>query len=170
MMCGITGNPGTGKSTLGDELARRGYPVVRILDTIGPYVVGRDSVRDTRIIDDEWWAEEFPHVEGFVEGLLAHYLPCDRVVVLRCRPDMLRERLRNRGYAPDKIRENIEAEALDVILIEALERQPADSILEIDTTFLSTGDVADRTQGFMEGRVPPSHGTIDWSSYLVGGL
>ncbi len=36
MMCGITGTPGTGKSMIGDELARRGHTVVHL--TI-PYVL-----------------------------------------------------------------------------------------------------------------------------------
>ena len=45
-------------------------------------------------------------VDGIVEGHLAHLLPCDRVVVLRCRPDILRERLAPRDYPEEKIAEN----------------------------------------------------------------
>ena len=43
MMCGITGTPGTGKSTVADELARRGYRVVHITDIVQPYVQGKDA-------------------------------------------------------------------------------------------------------------------------------
>ncbi|HVN65024.1 MAG TPA: adenylate kinase family protein [Methanomicrobiales archaeon] len=169
MMCGITGTPGTGKSSAADELARRGYPVVRLIDTVRPYALGRDEGRDTLIIDEERWALEFTPVEGFVEGHLAHLLPCDRVVILRCRPDRLLGRLRSRGYGEEKCRENAEAEALDVILIETLEGIRSDRLLEIDATDLPPAGAADLIEGFFLGQVPPSHGGIDWTDYLMEG-
>lgn len=168
MMCGITGTPGTGKSSAADELARRGYPVVHLAATVEAYVIGEDPDRDTRIIDEERWAREFTPVEGFVEGHLAHLLPCDLVVVLRCRPDRLLTRLRERGYREEKCRENAEAEALDVALIETLEEHDPGHVLELDTTGLSTGRVADLIEDFVRGRIPPSHGGIDWSGFLAG--
>jgi adenylate kinase len=167
MMCGITGTPGTGKSSAADELALRGYPVVHLAGTVGGYVLGKDPERDTLIIDEEIWAREFTPVQGFVEGHLAHLLPCDRVVVLRCRPDLLLDRLRSRGYRDEKCRENAEAEALDVCLIETLERHPKEHILELDTTFLTPGKVADLIEDFFLGRIPASHGGIDWSGFLL---
>ena len=60
--------------------------------------------------------------------------PCDLVIILRCRPDILKSRLVKRGYRGEKIQENVEAEALDVILVETLEIHPPGHILEIDTT------------------------------------
>jgi adenylate kinase len=167
MMCGITGTPGTGKSSAADELARRGYPVVHLGKTVGAYALGKDPERDTLIIDEERWAGEFTPVEGFVEGHLAHLLPCDRVVVLRCRPGILLDRLRKRGYSEGKCRENAEAEALDVSLIETLERHPEEQVLELDASGLTVGETADLILGFFLGRVAPSHGRVDWSEYLL---
>jgi adenylate kinase len=167
MMCGITGTPGTGKSSAAGELARRGYPVIHIADTVGAYAIGKDRGRDTLVIDEERWIREFTPAEGFVEGHLAHLLPCDLVVVLRCRPDRLLARLRSRGYSEEKCRENAEAEALDVCLIETLERHPSGHVLELDATGLSPEGVADGIEGFFRGRVPASHGRIDWSDYLL---
>jgi adenylate kinase len=118
MMCGITGTPGTGKSMIGTELSRRGHTVVHLTTTVGPYVIGDDEERDAQIIDTDRWAAEFVPVDGFVEGHIAHLLPCDRIVVLRCRPDELKKRLMKRKYPKKKVRENMEAEALDVCLIE----------------------------------------------------
>jgi adenylate kinase len=112
------------------------------------------------------WVEEFTPVDGIAEGHLAHLLSCDRTVVLRCRPDVLRRRLESRGYRPGKIDENVEAEALDVILIETLEEQSPSSVLEIDTTDLSVPQCADLVEGFLKGSIPSSHGNIDWSEYL----
>jgi adenylate kinase len=168
MMCGITGTPGTGKSAVADALAVRGYPVIHLADTVKGYGIGRDRERDTLVIDEDRWAREFTPVEGFVEGHLAHLLPCDRVVVLRCRPDLLLARLRSRGYGEEKCRENAEAEALDVCLIETLERHPPEHVLELDTTGLPPEKVADLIEDFYRGRILPSHGGIDWSGFLTG--
>ncbi len=167
MMCGITGTPGTGKSSVAAELERRGHRVIHISDTIGDFVTGDDPLRDTRVIDDERWAAAFPHTDGVVEGHLAHLLPCDRIVVLRCRPDLLRSRLLRRGYPEAKCAENAEAEALDVILTETVERYPDDAILELDTTILSIEECACRIEQFMQGELPPAYGGIDWSHYLI---
>ncbi|QYZ78538.1 adenylate kinase [Methanofollis formosanus] len=170
MMVGITGTPGTGKSTVAAVLAGRGRRVVHTTETVGPFVLGDDPERDTRVVDAEAWAAAFEPVDGVVEGHLAHLLPCDRIVVLRCRPALLEERLAARGYAREKVRENAEAEALDVILIETLDLFPAERVLEVDVTALGPEDVADLVEGFMDGTVAPSVGTIDWSSYLMEGL
>lgn len=170
MMIGITGTPGTGKSTIAGILQRRGHVVVRAGETVGPFVLGDDPERDTKIVDGEAWAAAFTPVDGFVEGHLAHLLPCDRIVVLRCRPDVLEVRLQDRGYAGAKVRENAEAEALDVILVETLEKFERSQVLEIDTTTTSPDEAADLIAGFAAGTVPPSSGSIDWSAYLLEGL
>jgi adenylate kinase len=166
MMVGISGVPGTGKSSAAAVLEQRGYPVVRIADTVGPFMIGTDKERATRIVDEEAWVASFQHVEGYIEGHLAHLLPCDRIVVLRCRPDVLDQRLALRGYAPAKRRENVESEALDLILIETLELHPREHVLEIDTTTRTPESCADLIEAFAQGRVPPSVGTIDWTAYL----
>jgi adenylate kinase len=169
MMCGITGTPGTGKSAIGEELARRGHRVVQISTTIGPYVVGDDGKRDARIIDVDRWAAEFVPVDGFVEGHFAHLLTCDLVVVLRCRPDELKARLARRRYREAKIRENAEAEALDSCLIETVEEHDPSHIFELDTTGHDIRFCADRIEQFVRGEVPADFGHIDWSSYLEAG-
>jgi adenylate kinase len=166
MMCGITGTPGTGKSMIGTELARRGHTVVNLTMTIAPYVTGEDEERDAQIIDVDRWAEEFVPVNGFVEGHMAHLLPCDKIVVLRCRPDELKKRLAQRKYREKKIRENADAEALDVCLIETVEEFEDSQILEVDTTGRDAPSCADTIESFYRGEVPADFGHIDWSDYL----
>ena len=166
MMCGITGTPGTGKSMIGIELARRGYTVVHLTDTVEPFVIGEDEDRDARIIDTERWSAAFIPVDGFVEGHIAHLLPCDRIVVLRCRPDELRIRLAERNYRPGKIRENADAEALDVCLIETVGAFDPSQILEVDTTGHDAVWCADRIEAFVRGETHADFGHIDWSGYL----
>jgi adenylate kinase len=166
MMCGITGTPGTGKSKVSEELARRGHTVVHITDTVAPYVSGNDEERDARIIDVDRWATEFVPVDGFVEGHIAHMLPCDRIVVLRCRPDVLKNRLSSRNYREEKIIENVEAEALDVCLIETVEEFKPYQILELDTTDHDIPYCADQIERFVKGDIPSGFGTIDWTAFL----
>lgn len=165
-MFGITGTPGTGKTSVADLLASRGFPVLHLSTTFDRYVLEFDAGRDTRVVDEERWASEFPRFDGIVEGQLAHLLPCDLVVVLRCRPDVLSCRLRERGYGEAKISENCMAEALDAILIETLEAFPANQVYELDTTDKTSGECSDLTEGFFRRLVPPSHGSIDWSMYI----
>lgn len=166
MMCGITGTPGTGKSMIGEELARRGYTVIHQAMTVGPYVTGEDEKRDVQVIDVDRWAAEFKPVDGFVEGHMAHYLPCDKIVVLRCRPDELKDRLRQRKYRTEKIRENAEAEALDVCLVETVEEFDPSEIFELDTTGRNAGYCADQVEAFYKGTLPAGFGNIDWSEFL----
>ena len=159
MMIGITGTPGTGKTSIAAELERRGHRVVHLTDTVRPYIIEEDRCRETLVVDVDRWVEEFEPVDGIVEGHLAHLLPCNRVVVLRCRPDIL----------GTKVAENVEAEALDVILIETLEGHPDEHIFELDTTDLSVDECADRIERFIRGELPPSYGSIDWTDYLEPG-
>jgi len=166
MMCGLTGTPGTGKSVIADELSRRGHTVVHITDIVQPYVIGDDIERDTRVIDVDRLAAEFEPVDGFVEGSFAHLLACDRIVVLRCRPDELSARLKSRTYSAKKIRENMDAEALDVCLIETVEQYDPAHILELDSTGRDSVWCADRIEGFVRGEIPASFGNIDWLSFV----
>jgi adenylate kinase len=170
MMCGITGTPGTGKSMVGDELALRGHTVVHLIDTVRPYITGEDEERDTQLIDVDRWAREFVPVHGFVEGHFAHLLSCDRIVVLRCRPDELKKRLMKRKYRIKKIRENVEAEALDVCLIETIEMHDRSHILELDTTAHEPAYCATMIERFANDEIPAEFGMIDWSSFVEVGL
>jgi adenylate kinase len=75
-----------------------------------------------------------------MEGHFSHLL-ADEAVVLRLNPRELRGRLAARGYSAGKIRENVEAEAIDAILVEAVECCSRAS--EIDTTDKTPEEVAD---------------------------
>jgi adenylate kinase len=166
MMYGISGIPGTGKSAIAEELEKRGYPVVHATETTREFIIEADNERDTVIIDEDAWIASFKPVDGFIEGHLAHLLPCELVIILRCRPDILKSRLLKRGYPEKKIRENVEAEALDVILVEALEIHPPGHILEIDTTHVAIPACVEHIEQFIRREIPSSYGKNDWSDYL----
>ena len=102
MLTGITGTPGCGKTTVAETLRNRGVQILDLKTTVSPFVIGNEDESD--IIDTDAWREELVKsgIDGFAEGLLAHYLPCDKLIILRCRPDVLTERLKGRGYSPEK--------------------------------------------------------------------
>ncbi len=168
MMVSITGTPGTGKTAVSSILRTKGYNVTAQNDTIEKYVLERDEERDAIVIDEDLWAEEFPVFDGIIEGHVTHLLSSDRVIVLRCRPDVLQERLEKRGYSDAKVKENVLAEALDSILIETVECHSDDEILEIDTTSAAVEDTAAKIDEFIKGLIPAHFGDTDWSEFLGG--
>jgi len=96
-----------------------------------------------------------------VVGHLAHLLPIRDVVVLRCHPRILARRLSaDPGRRPRDTRENLLAEATDVVLVEAV--QHGRRIWEIDTTDRSPDQVAREVFERWQRRGAPSYGRVDW--------
>jgi adenylate kinase len=170
----LTGTPGTGKTTAAKELP---YDVVHLNEVIREEDLWteRDDARDSLVVDVEALADWVDaHVDDaggpdntvVLESHLAHLLDVDRVVVLRCRPDVLETRLRERGETEAKARENAESEALDVVLSEAVEVHGPGSVYEIDTTDATADATASAIEAAIEGTRDPSAGTVDFTSYL----
>lgn len=105
--------------------------------------------------------------DAILVGHLSHHLTVDLIVVLRCRPSVLAIRLGERGYSQDKVKENVEAEALDVILIEAVETDRP--VLEVDTTTKEVPEVVAAMEDILAGeREKYAIGHIDWSEEVLG--
>ena len=100
-----------------------------------------------------------------VSGTLIPYVVppelTDLVVVLRASPKVLYERYIARGYDRRKISENLIAEALGVVLDEAIRRYGEDHVHEIDVTDLSPDDVASEISDAFEGGTTRVY-RIDW--------
>jgi adenylate kinase len=103
--------------------------------------------------------------EIILEGHFSHHF-ADWSIVLRLSPAVLRLRLEARGYSEAKIRENLEAEALDVILVEAVDM--CRRVDEIDTTGKSAAQVAERIKDIIEGRLRLAPGQVDWLEEFFG--
>ncbi|MFB6078324.1 MAG: adenylate kinase family protein [Halarchaeum sp.] len=174
----VTGTPGTGKTTATDALDTE-LDVVHLNDVIRDeeLYTERDAERDSLVADVDALVEKYADREDvLVESHLAHYLPdADAVVVLRCRPDVLEERLRQRGTdegadltAVDReAEENSEAEALDVVLAEAVERHGEERVYEIGTTDRTPDEVAAEIAAVLAGERDPSAGDVDFTEYLL---
>lgn len=170
MLVAVTGSPGTGKTSVCDILARRGYTVVD-LDGVARRegcIVGRDESRGTDEVDIDALRGHLPAAPkiAFLRSHYSHLLDPQIAVVLRCRPSVLRRRLEARGWPPTKVRENVEAEAIDLILQEAVGRLR--SVYEIDTTDTSpketAGAILEILRGQTAGREP---GSVDWSEEVL---
>ncbi len=180
MRVAVTGTPGTGKTTATELLEERlsstdddSLPELetihlnRVLEDEELYT-DIDADRESKIADLDairQWLEGRDDV--VIDSHLAHHFGADRVAVLRCRPDRLETRLRDRGESDAKATENAESEALDVILSEAVDEHGLESIYEIDTTARDPEDVADALEAVVAGTREPSAGDVNFVGYLA---
>lgn len=171
-MVAITGTPGVGKTTACGVLERRGHKVLNLNETAleQGLVLGRDDARDTSIIDTrglDTFVRTLRNDLMFLDGHLSHYLDVDVSIVLRCNPNVLRERLASLGWNERKIIENIEAEAIDTILVESLEMGLR--TYEIDATEKEPEDIACSILDIVDGDSSKFHaGSVDWSEVILG--
>ena len=163
MKIALTGTPGTGKSTVA-RLVNAGFAVIDLNALIkDTYNLGMDEERGSVIADLDGLCHYVEKMQGDVilEGHVSHLLPVDKIIVLRTSPPLLRKRLEDRGWSEAKITENLEAEALDVILMEALEM--CDAVYEIDTTVKTREQVAEAIREISAGTDSYKPGSVDFS-------
>ena len=169
----LTGTPRTGKSTVSKILVEKlGYKLISlnewVLEEAREALVGYDSDSDSNVIDVDMVDEKLRALKGdvIIEGHLSHLMSIgDVVVVLRAHPRVLSERLSD--FSDSKRTENIDAEALDVCLIESLEKHGAGKVFEVDTTDKKPDVVSEIIIQIMDGQgVEYKPGKIDWSDEL----
>ncbi|MCF2142580.1 MAG: adenylate kinase family protein [Candidatus Heimdallarchaeota archaeon] len=152
----LSGTPGVGKTTVADSLHQRGFQVLSLNDFIisnGLYF-GFDYIRESVIIDEEIVQIKllnlFSTISGYliIESHAAEIVPPEFVhfvIILRCAPNILRARLEQfRKYSKAKINENIQAEIMEECLIAAQEIYPAEKIIQIDSSFSSPDEIAEK--------------------------
>lgn len=177
MLIGLTGTPGTGKTSVSTFIEeKRNWKVIHLNNLIKEkhLYTEIDEKRDSVIADMELIREYLEEIgEGgekevtLLESHLSHYI-ADVIIVLRLYPPELEMRLRTRGYSEEKIKENFEAEALDVILVEAFEW--CKKVFEVNTTGKSIEEVGkdiekiiDHILSGSEEEIPEYEpGFIDW--------
>ena len=153
---------------MGDALVRRGYHVVDLDDAAKELGVTEvDDAGDTLVDVDALAAKlHVPTKVAFLRGHYAHRMLVNVIVVLRCHPTELWRRLEARGWPVAKTRENVEAEAIDVILQEAVARGPP--VYEVDTTAKAAEDAAEEVLDVLRGKVAGHEpGRIDWSEEVA---
>lgn len=171
MLVAITGTPGVGKTTV-SEILRKKYKVIDIHsyaeehglfesfdEEAGSYIVDTDRLNDSIL------SEKFDGTV-FLDGHLSHFVDCDKIIVLRCEPHIIQERLKHRGYDDKKILENVQTEVLDIILAESMES--GIDTYEIDCTGLGPEHIASKIEIITNGgdTEDVSPGNVDWSGEM----
>ncbi len=166
----LTGAPGTGKTTVGSLLGAAGIGVVSVeslaetCDCIGdadPSDGARPIDLDVLcpILEEKWSAR--PGETTLIDGHLSHLLPVDCVIILRCQPTVLQDRLVERGYDDDKISQNVDWEILGGAWNELDELLP---LIEFDTSTVSADSIVESILGWIADGFKPERPTnpIDW--------
>jgi adenylate kinase len=140
MLIVITGTPGTGKSVISELLSRKiGIELIKISDFVNRNKLyerfGREKLVDTKELFRALKSTLANKKDAIIEGHLACEMPlnADFVFVLRTHPDVLRERLKARGYDRAKIEQNVMAEMLDYCTQRARKNYKVE-VIEIDTS------------------------------------
>jgi len=178
LVIAVSGTPGTGKSVFARALARKlDARLVDLNALIKKKKLFRLDVDGTRIANLRGMRAEFTRIMKrssdsiVVEGLLAHLLPTKyltHVVVLRTRPKVLEKRFRARKYSKAKLHDNLEAEALSVILWEAVQEHGVAKVYEIDMTGIKVTTAVEMFLKALVGKTSLRPGRIDWLEEFYG--
>lgn len=179
MKCiGISGTPGTGKSSVARELSLKlQIPVIELSD----YVINNnlyiyyDALRNSYVIDEEKVRKNITKLyeEQGTLIIVGHYIEVlgrdlfELIIVLRRNPLELINILKARGWPDHKVAENIEAELLSVCTFNAIEELGEDLVVEVDVTSKNFSDVATEVMGILLGlnSIYLGH-RIDWTSIM----
>lgn len=172
----VAGTPGVGKTTVAKLLASRLNALHIDLSKLAlekKLYSHYDEERQSYVIDEYRVVEEVGEIIKSNPRVIidTHYpeiLPgdlVDVVIVLRVRPDILEERLKTKNWPLKKIRENVLAEILSVVSINAIQRFGDDKVYEINTTGLTVEDVVEKVMNILEN--PEKHKRGIWVDWLV---
>lgn len=182
MIIALSGTPGTGKTTVCGIIRehsqyRKQYSIIDLNKLVlsEKLYTGKDAARDTYEADMDKLEERMKQITSqiprgmdvIMEGHLSHLLPADVIIVLRAHPLALRKRLgKRKDYSFAKVKENADAEALDVILVESAERNK--NVFEINTTDVNSLAVVKSIVSIIgslkQGKIPEEYlpGKINW--------
>ncbi|AEH07481.1 adenylate kinase family protein [Methanothermococcus okinawensis] len=153
----ITGTPGVGKSTVSKLLVKKlnntekfgNFEYIDITDAVKEHKLysEKDEKMDSYVVDFQKLGNYINEIvksksENLViDGHVSHLLDVDYIVVLRCNPEIVSNRLKDRNYCKDKVKENVAAEILDVCLIGALDNSNCKYVYELDTTYKNVSSI-----------------------------
>ncbi len=141
----ITGTPGVGKTTIVELFKQDNFDTFSILelakqhDCLGEF----DEVMQSREIEIHKLSELLDFSDAIntaIDGHLSHFINVQAIVILRCKPSILQDRLSQRGYDQAKITANVEWEMLAGTWSEVIEFELSQPILEIDMTEITPNE------------------------------
>ncbi len=172
-MIGITGSPGTGKKTIARDLSENMnvdvFDINKFIieNNLAEYEEGQlivNNLKDVRErIDNEFIGKEFI----VIGHLLPEVIPKEtllKVIVLRCEPDILIDRYKERDYDELKIKDNLVSELIGTIHYNTVMKYGNDKTFEIDVSNKNVSNIVDEiTMIINDERI--SKDRIDWIDY-----
>ncbi len=174
----VTGTPATGKTTLAKSLAAAlsaQYLNLTDLARNEHLTKSKDEQRNTDIIDETKMRQKIKTlissaptvvIDGHYAAALVPKTQVTNVFVLRRNPKELRHTMEQRGYSPAKQDENLQAEILDVCLIESLQKQKKETVCELDATAKTPDQILTEALEVLSGKKPCITGFVDWIGAL----
>ncbi len=181
----ITGTPGTGKTSISKLISDYLNAKLVSLNTLvisKNFVQKYDEERETYVADfvklKKFLKELIKNSKNeginfcIIEGHFADVVPNKYItlsIILRCHPDILKERLKNRNYNEKKIKENMQAEILGNSTNYILQKNLKCPLYEIDTSYKTIRQISEiiidmiQKDGFIEKY---KVGNIDWLEEL----
>jgi adenylate kinase len=176
----ITGTPSVGKTTTAQLLAEKLEGLYIDLTELAlkeSLTKGKDRKRNTTIINETAMRkalgkiiDETLRTTIIIDG---HYAPnvtppeqSTLIFVLRRDPSDLREIMKKRGYTESKILENLQAEILDVCLVEALNIKSEAKTCEIDATHKVPEQIVKEILRIIADPAKCCVGIVDWLGKL----
>ena len=174
----ITGNPGVGKHTSTKFLCEklRGLKIIDINKIIidnNAFLLNDDlygkevDIKKTlKLIRDEL-------KKGGDIVIIGHLVPyvlkpdgIDLVVVMRRSPYEIIKTFKDRGYSPEKIRENVASEILGISFYDALKTFGKSKVIEFDATGKTPQESAEEIVSLLQNKLKRKIGMVDWLSLV----
>ena len=134
----ITGSVGVGKTTIAKKLGEKtGLKVIDVTQFVKDNHLYTDKEDGEYIVKMASLKNELRKIH---HAIMESHLLCEFklseaiVIVLRCDPHIVKNRLMERGYNDQKIKDNLETEALDYCAINATENYGNARVYELDVS------------------------------------
>ena len=160
----LTGTPGTGKTSVSKLLNEK---VTSLSDYYEEASEGKTKGGEW-LVDVAKLNKILKNSDSIIyEGNFAHKLNnINKIIVLRCDPNILKDRLEERGYKKEKVMENLEAEAIGLIFSESIDYVGENNVVQLDTSKNDVASISKIIEKYIEGKIKVEE-EIDYSERIL---
>jgi len=162
----LTGNPGVGKHTVAEELAKTlDYEIVDInKEALKAGMPKQDDSINVDVEQMKILLKDRLVEKSLIVGHLAIYVvsktQVSKAIVLRKSPYDLIQIYEKRNYVDKKKNDNLGSEILGVIAYDSIEKFGEEKTFQINTTSLTVEEITKKIEGVINGTSKGD--TVDW--------